>query len=144
MHETLIGQATTQIAAFRFLVLLIVTFIMGGVYSGLANPSNLQNFMAFFAQCGRRFRFFALSLVPAAIAGFVLIQVNGLANAMVTALVQGPLDNAPSAWTLTILMYGKTFLFIALFLMVVLAPLHIVARARRRRRGSVRPARVRA
>lgn len=125
VNDVLVGIGSAQIGPFRILALFIATFILGGVYSGLANPSNLQNFMAFFAQCGRRFRFFVLALVPAIAVAVALGEINDLASRGVTALIHGPLQNAASAWTLTALLHGKTLLFTALFVLLVLAPLQL-------------------
>ncbi len=125
VNAVLVDLAHAQIGPLQLLALFIATFILGGVYSGLANPSNLQNFMAFFAQCGRRFRFFVLALLPAAAMALALGELNDLTSRAITALVQGPLQNAASAWTLTALFYGKTSLFLALFVLLVLAPLQL-------------------
>lgn len=125
VNDVLVGLADAQIGPLRILALFVATFILGGVYSGLANPSNLQNFMAFFAQCGRRFRFFVLALLPAAAVAVALGEINDLASRGITALVHGPLQNAASAWTLTALLHGKTIVFVALFVLLVLAPLQL-------------------
>ena len=121
-HEpTFTAARKASLVAAVFYVLVFV-FLSGGVTAALADRRRPLNFTTFFSACGRHVFPFARVLVPAGLMLAALIWLNGLASSALTGLFNDTLDRAASASTLGWTLTGKTLLFLALFVMLVVLP----------------------
>lgn len=111
---------TTRVSAIFYVLAYI--FLSGGVLTALADPRRPVNFMTFFSACGRHVFPFARVLVPAGLVLVGLIWLNGLASSGLTTLFNDTLDRASSAATLGWTLTAKTFVFLALFAILVVLP----------------------
>ena len=104
---------------------LVYAFLQGGVLASLADRRRPHNFTTFFAACGRYLFPFFRVLVPAAVVLLGLALLNDLASSGLTWWFNESFERAASAELLGWVLTSKTLLFLALFVLLVVLPVHL-------------------
>ncbi|MFH0945049.1 MAG: M1 family metallopeptidase [Planctomycetota bacterium] len=104
---------------------VVYAFLQGGVLASLADRRRPLNFTTFFAACGRYLFPFFRVLVPAAVVLLGLALLNDLASSGLTWWFNESFERAASAGLLGWILTGKTILFVALFVLLVVLPVHL-------------------
>jgi len=122
IHSAAFDSLAAATAVAGILWFLCWLFVEGGALAVLAEPTRKLTLTGFFAACGRNFFAFVRGLVPAAIATWLLAIANTEAQHLVTWYLDdfrgGAAGTNESFWVHV----GKTTLFFALFVLLVLTP----------------------
>jgi len=131
LSDLLRGQAAVLSAAGRVALFgaavyfVSLAFLQGGVLTALSDRRRPLNFTTFFAACGRHLFPFCRVLVPAAVVLVLLMILNNLASSGLTWWFNERLNRTASAGLLGFVMAGKTLLFLALFVLLVILPVQL-------------------
>lgn len=125
VHSATFGSLAATLAVASIAWFLIWIFVEGGALAALAEPTRKLTLTGFFAACGRNFFAFLRGLVPAAIATWILAELNSQASSLLTWYFDEVRGGSASASLLGYALAGKTVLFLALFLLLVLMPTSI-------------------